>query len=82
MTKEEIFNSLVNNLSEMFEIDRQSISMKSNLYEDLDLDSIDAIDIVVKIKKELKIELMPEQFKQVRTVEDVVNVIFDIVKDR
>ncbi len=82
MTKEEIFNSLVNNLSEMFEIDRQSISMESNLYEDLDLDSIDAIDIVVKIKKELKIELMPEQFKQVRTVEDVVNVIFDIVKDR
>jgi acyl carrier protein len=56
--------------------------MESNLYEDLDLDSIDAIDIVVKIKKELKIELMPEQFKQVRTVEDVVNVIFDIVKDR
>ncbi len=82
MTKDEIFISLRDNLSKMFDLEKDDITLNSNLYEDLDLDSIDAIDIVVKLKKELKIELMPEQFKKVRTVEDVVNVIFEVVKDR
>ena len=42
---------------------------------DLDVDSIDAIDLVVKIKELTGKQVQPEDFKNVRTVQDVVTVI-------
>ncbi|TLL73358.1 acyl carrier protein, partial [Acinetobacter baumannii] len=47
----------------------------SNLYSDLDVDSIDAVDLVVKIKELTGKQVKPEDFKNVRTVLDVVTVI-------
>lgn len=81
MEKTEIFNRMVRILDETFEIDPESITMESNLYEDLDLDSIDAIDLVVKIQDVTGRKVKPEDFKSARTIADVVNIVSDLVSD-
>ncbi|ESH93685.1 acyl carrier protein [Cupriavidus gilardii] len=72
MTHEEIFARVAAVLEETFEIDAERIRPDARLYEDLDIDSIDAVDLLVKLKPMLNKPLKPEQFKSVRTVQDVV----------
>ena len=62
-------------MEELFEIAPEDIQLESNLATDLDVDSIDAIDLVVKIKELTGKQVNPEDFKNVRTVQDVVTVI-------
>lgn len=78
--KEEILEEFKKLLEEEFEVDPQSITLDSLLYEDLDLDSIDAVDMIVYIQKKTKTKVKPEVFKSVRTVADVVNVIDDLIQ--
>ena len=51
---------------------------EANLFTDLDLDSIDAIDMVVYLQKKTGKKFSPEQFKTVRTINDVVEVVYQI----
>ena len=69
----EIYDRVVAMLEELFEIDPADVSPESNLYQDLDIDSIDAVDLVVELKKMTGKKIKPEDFKNVRTVLDVVN---------
>lgn len=71
--QEEIYNKVVSVFEELFEIDPSSIKPESNLYEDLDIDSIDAVDLVIELRKMTKKKIQPEQFKAVRTVQDIVD---------
>lgn len=75
INKEEIYPMLVDMLHEMFELDKSKITLDANLYSDLDIDSIDAVDLAVKLKELTGKRLQPEVFKSVRTVEDVVNAL-------
>lgn len=78
--KEEIFSELKRILVELFETDEACITMDAHLYEDLDLDSIDAIDLVVKLQQITGKKVEPEAFKSVRKVQDVVDVIYDLIR--
>jgi acyl carrier protein len=82
MTKDEIFETIKGILVETFELSPDSISDKSRLNEDLDLDSIDAVDLIVKLQQDNSIKIDPEVFKQVRTIGDVVNAIFPLVGEK
>ena len=62
-------------MQELFEIEPEDIQLDSNLYEDLDVDSIDAVDLVIKIKELTGKQVEPDDFKAVRTVQDVITVI-------
>lgn len=73
--RDEIFIQVTTILSELFEISPEEITMDSKLYEELDLDSIDAVDLVVQLKNILKKDIEPSVFRKVRTVSDVVDVI-------
>lgn len=73
--QEEMYAWLVDILHEMFELDKARITLDANLYTDLDIDSIDAVDIAVKLKQLTGKRLQPEVFKSVRTVRDVVNAL-------
>jgi len=73
--REEIYNVLSEILVSLFEIDAEDISMDAHLYEDMDLDSIDAVDLVVKLREITGKKIDPDEFKQVRTVKDVVDAI-------
>jgi acyl carrier protein len=63
----------------MFEIDPAKITPEANLYTDLDIDSIDAVDLAVKLKSLTGKRLQPEVFKKVRTVQDVVKALEDLL---
>ncbi|MFJ3045525.1 acyl carrier protein [Herbaspirillum chlorophenolicum] len=75
MNKDEIYTWIVDMLHEMFELDKTAITPQSNLYTDLDIDSIDAVDIVVKLNQMTGKRIQPDVFRTVRTVQDVVNVL-------
>jgi acyl carrier protein len=62
-------------LAEEFEIDPEAVVPDANLYEDLDIDSIDAIDLVVRLKEITGKRIPPDKFKHVRTVGDVVTIL-------
>ena len=80
MTKEEIYAWVVNILHEMFELDKTQITPQANLYSDLDIDSIDAVDLAVKLKQLTGKRLDPEVFKSVRTVQDVVDALSGLLQ--
>lgn len=81
MDKDEIYQGVVKVLSELFEIDASEVTRDSRLYEDLDIDSIDAVDLVVEIKKITGKKIKPEDFKNVRTVGDIVDAISELVQE-
>jgi len=81
MTKDDIFERIVAILHETFEIERERITPQSRLYDDLDVDSIDAVDLIVQLRPMVGKRLQPEAFKSVRTVQDVVDALHGLVND-
>lgn len=80
MTHDEIFAHLKAILVDEFEVDGDSLQLESRLYEELDLDSIDAVDLVIKLQELTGKKIKPEEFKQVRTVGDVVRTVEGLMK--
>lgn len=81
ITKEDIFNELKTILVEDLEIPESSISGESNLFTDLDLDSIDAVDIAVRMQRYTDKKLPPEEFKKIQTINDVVNAVWNLMNN-
>jgi len=77
--KNAIFEHVATTLTELFDLDRADITLESHLGDDLDIDSIDAIDLIVELKKYVGKKISPEDFKSVRTVGDIVNAVSDIM---
>ena len=75
MTKNELFDRIVTILHDSFEIEPARITPEARLYDDLDIDSIDAVDLIVQLKPLIGSSLQPEAFKSVRTVSDVVDAV-------
>lgn len=75
MSKEQLQAWVVDLLAEMFELDKSGLTAESNLYADLDIDSIDAVDLAVKLKQLTGKRLQPEVFKTIRTIGDVVDAL-------
>ncbi|MCP3128817.1 MULTISPECIES: acyl carrier protein [Shewanella] len=78
--REQILAMLTTILVDEFEIDAEAITPEANLYQELDLDSIDAVDLVIKLQQLTGKKIQPDEFKSVRTVNDVVNAIEGLVK--
>ena len=81
MTKDEIFQRIVTILHETFDIAPDRISPSSSLKDDLDIDSIDAVDLIVQLKPIVGKRLQPDAFKSVRTVQDIVDALHTLVHD-
>jgi acyl carrier protein len=75
MTKEELFTSIREVLVNDFAVDEAAIKPGARLFQDLDIDSIDAVDLLVHIKELTCKKIQPEQFKNVRTIDDVIEAI-------
>lgn len=80
-TREDIFALLSEALIELFELDAEQITLNANLYEDLEIDSIDAVDLIDHLKNKTGKKIAAEEFKTVRTVSDVVEAVFQVVTD-
>lgn len=75
MTKDEIYEHVCRVLHETFDIDKEDMAWDAKLYDDLDIDSIDAVDLMVKLKPLVGKRLDAAAFKSVRTLGDVVEAI-------
>ncbi|MCR5764079.1 MAG: acyl carrier protein [Treponema sp.] len=73
MTKDEIFNRLKDILVKDFEIEAEKITPESLLVDELDLDSIDFVDLIVKMKEFISERINPDVFKSVKTIQDAVD---------
>jgi acyl carrier protein len=78
MEKELILAKLKGFLVDLFEVPEEDITLKARLSEDLDLDSIDAVDLVVKLQELTGQRIKPDEFKSVRTVQDVVDRVYEL----
>lgn len=74
-TQEEIFATLRQIMSEMFELAPDDIVLDANLRQDLDIDSIDAVDLMVRLREITGKRINPEDFKNARTIQDVVDTV-------
>ncbi|MCK6834408.1 acyl carrier protein [Enterobacter bugandensis] len=82
MTEQEtIYQEVCGLLTKLFEIDPQDIRPEARLYEDLELDSIDAVDMIVHLQKKTGKKIKPETFKSVRTVQDVVDAVEQLLRE-
>ena len=75
MNKDDIYQEVTGLLVKLFELSPEQVTPQARLYEDLDLDSIDAVDMVVHLQKRTGKKIKPEDFKTVRTVQDVVDAV-------
>ncbi len=75
MSKDEVLARVREILAEMFEIDPAKVTLDAHLVNDLDLDSIDAIDMVVKLQELTGKRVEEELLRKVRTVGDVVDLV-------
>lgn len=78
-TREDIFATLRDALVELFELEADRISLDAHLYQDLDIDSIDAVDLIDHLKRQTGKKIAAEDFKAVRTVGDVVEAVHQLV---
>lgn len=68
----EIFEKTRELMVSMFEIDAKKITPSANLYDELDIDSIDAVDLVLELRDQTGARIEQEDFREVRTIGDVV----------
>ena len=78
-TKDEIFTHIKTILNQEFDIPADKLKSDARLVEDLDLDSIDAVDLVVRLQKVINCKVEPDDFKQIKTLQDMVDAIEKIV---
>jgi len=79
MTRDEILAHVQGVLSELFEIDPSRVTPEANLYADLEIDSIDAVDLLDRVRRLTGKKVSGEDFRAVRTVADLVGVIERLV---
>ena len=75
MDKQFLFTELKKVLIEQFDIEEDIISLDTNLYGELEIDSIDAVDLMVHIKELTGKKIPPDPFREIRTVNDVIETI-------
>ncbi len=79
MTEAEIEQKIKDILVSEFECDAEKLKPETNLFTEMDLDSIDAVDLVVRLHQETKKRVNPDDFRQIRTLADVTKAVAKLV---
>ena len=75
MDNEELYARIKSILVDQFEVEEAAVSLDANLYEELEIDSIDAVDLLVQLKELTGKKISPDVFKDVRTIRDVLDAL-------
>lgn len=75
MNRDEILIFVKKYFIDTFEIPENKVNLNANLFEDLELDSIDALDMVGMLEAEMNIETDEKELKKILTVQHVVDYI-------
>ena len=78
LEKDAVFVMLKELLASEFKLKPDLISLEKRLDEDLQLDSLDMVDLVISLKDSTKKEIDPALFKNARTVQDLVDLVFPL----
>ena len=78
MDNNALYSTIKDILINQFEVDESAISLDANLYEELEIDSIDAVDLLVQLKELTGKKIPPEIYKEVRTIGDVFCALTDL----
>ncbi len=76
MDRTEIYNLIATFFTEQFEIPKEKIKPDANLFEDLGMDSIDALDMVGMLESQIDIDVNVDELANIRTVQNVVDYVF------
>lgn len=82
MTQDEIFAELRAIIAELFEIEPSEITRSATVFQDLDLDSIDAIDLVARLQQFTGSRIDEDTMRGVRTIDDLVRILDKQLADR
>ncbi len=82
LSRDEIFSRIQALLEEQFEVGAAQITPDAKLYDDLDIDSIDAVNLIIELKTITIKKLSLEDFKEVRTVSDVVDAVERVLQEQ
>ena len=74
-SKQEILAWVTEVLRREFELAAEELAPSTHLIDDLDLDSIDAVDMAVRLEEKTGYRLGEEELKSIQTVQDVVDLI-------
>lgn len=84
MNKENIYDFVINIFVELFELDKDKIHPEATLFEELELDSLDMVDLAVEMQAKFgfKIEraIDEEKLRAIRTVTDLCEMIEEKIK--
>ncbi|MGZ3593561.1 MAG: acyl carrier protein [Syntrophales bacterium] len=75
MQKEEALKKVSEYLVTQFEIPSEKIKPNANLFKDLGMDSIDALDWFAAMQSEIGLPIIEKELKTMRTVQDVVDYV-------
>jgi acyl carrier protein len=73
--KDEIFARLRETLVAAFELAEDQVVPDARLVADLELDSLDLVDLVVRLEQDTNLEIDEEELKSISTVQDVVDLL-------
>jgi acyl carrier protein len=79
-TRDEVLEQIKAALVELFEIDPERITLEARLNEDLEIDSIDAVDLLDRLRRQTGRKISAEDFRSVRTVGDLVSAVHALVQ--
>ena len=79
--RDDIFTILKGILVDEFDVVPKNVVLNADLFDDLELDSVDAVDLAVRLQQHTGKKVSPAEFKQIRTVGDVVNAIVKLMQE-
>ena len=75
MDKDALYEKIKAILVDQFDVEEEIVTLDANLYEELQIDSIDAVDLLVQIKELTGVKIAPDVFREIRTIKDVLNAL-------
>ena len=82
LSKEQVADKVIAALIDIFELEPEKVVPEAHLYEDLDLDSLDAIDLIVRLEEETGQKIKMDELKNIRTVADIIETLYVVLKDQ
>lgn len=70
-----VFERIREILCDQLDLDEDSVTMESDILDDLEADSLDVVDLVMSVEDEFHLEVPDDQIENFRTVGDVVRYI-------
>jgi acyl carrier protein len=79
-TREEILDQVTSTLAELFEIEPEQVTLAASLNDDLEIDSIDAVDLLDRLRRQTGRKISAEDFRSVKTVGDLVEKVHALLQ--